>query len=60
MRWTAAPQAGFTTGTPSLPVNPDAHEVNADAEAADPDSVLSFYRRLIALWGRVPALICDA
>ena len=60
MQWTAGPQAGFTTGTPWLPVNPDAHEVNAAAEAADPNSVLSFYRRLIALRKRVPALVYGA
>ncbi len=57
MQWTAGPQAGFTTGTPWLPVNPDARDVNAAAEAIDPNSVLTFYRRLIALRKRVPALV---
>ncbi len=60
MQWTAGPQAGFTTGTPWLPVNPDAREVNAAAEDADPTSVLSFYRRLIALRKHVPSLVYGA
>ncbi len=60
MQWTAGPQAGFTTGTPWLPVNPDARDVNAADELVDPNSVLSFYRRLIALRKRVPALVYGA
>ena len=60
MQWTAGPQAGFTAGTPWLPVNPDARAVNAAAEEADPNSVLSFYRRLIALRKRLPALVYGA
>ncbi len=60
MQWTASPQAGFTTGTPWLPVNPDARDINAAVESADPSSVLSFYRRLLALRKRVPALVYGA
>ncbi len=60
MQWTAGPQAGFTTGTPWLPVNPDARDFNAATEEADPNPVLSFYSRLIALRKRVPALIYGA
>ena len=60
MQWSAGSQAGFTTGTPWLPVNPDARTINAMAEAADPDSVLCFYRRLIAMRKRVPALVYGA
>ena len=60
MQWTAGLQAGFTVGTPWLPVNPDAREINAAAEDADPNSVLSFYRRLIALRKRVPSLVYGA
>jgi oligo-1,6-glucosidase len=49
VQWDASPNAGFTTGTPWLPVNPDHVEWNAAAQRDDPDSVLAHYRRLIAL-----------
>ena len=41
--------AGFTTGTPWLPVNPDYRTRNVSVLAAEPRSILSLYRRLIAL-----------
>jgi oligo-1,6-glucosidase len=49
VQWDAGPNAGFTTGTPWLPVNPDHVEWNAEAQRGDQDSVLAHYRRLIAL-----------
>ncbi|MCV2490929.1 alpha-glucosidase [Geodermatophilus sp. YIM 151500] len=49
VQWDGSPSAGFTTGRPWLPVNPDAAEWNADAQRDDPGSVLAHYRRLIAL-----------
>jgi oligo-1,6-glucosidase len=49
MQWDGSPGAGFTTGTPWLPVNPNHVEINAEAERADPDSVFHHYRRLIEL-----------
>jgi oligo-1,6-glucosidase len=49
VQWDASPSAGFTTGTPWLPVNPDHVEWNAEAQRRHPDSVLAHYRRLIAL-----------
>jgi oligo-1,6-glucosidase len=49
VQWDASPNAGFTTGTPWLPVNPDHSEWNAEAQRTDPNSVLAHYRRLIAL-----------
>jgi oligo-1,6-glucosidase len=49
MQWDASPSAGFTTGTPWLPVNANHVEVNARAEEADPGSVFHHYRKLIAL-----------
>ncbi|MFJ4973540.1 alpha-glucosidase [Streptomyces sp. NPDC088755] len=57
MQWDATEHAGFTTGTPWLPVNPDHTTVNAEAQLADPDSVFHFYRRLIALRHTEPALV---
>jgi oligo-1,6-glucosidase len=56
VQWDASPSAGFTTGTPWLPVNPDAGEWNAEAQRKDPASVLAHYRRLIALRHEVPVV----
>ena len=49
MQWDAGPHAGFTTGAPWLPANPNHVEVNAAAERADPSSVFHHYRALVAL-----------
>ena len=49
VQWDASPNAGFTTGTPWLTVNPNHTEINAEAAVADPGSVFHHYRRLIAL-----------
>jgi oligo-1,6-glucosidase len=49
MQWDATEQAGFTTGVPWIPVNPNHAEINAAAAVADPDSVFHHYRRLIEL-----------
>jgi alpha-glucosidase len=56
MRWSAAPGAGFTSGTPWLPLGGDLASCNVAAEAEDPGSMLSLYRRLIALRKVEPAL----
>ena len=39
VQWSAGPQAGFTTGTPWLKVNPSYSEINVEQALADPDSV---------------------
>jgi len=49
MQWTAARNAGFTTGVPWLPVPPGAATTNVAAEDTNPDSLLNWYRKLIAL-----------
>lgn len=49
MHWTAGPQAGFTTGTPWLPLNPDYPEINAEDQLKDDRSVWHFYQEMIAL-----------
>lgn len=58
MHWEDAPHAGFTTGEPWLPVAVDAHTVAYQRD--DPRSMLSLYRRLIALRRRHPALALAA
>lgn len=49
MQWSAMANAGFTTGTPWLKVNPNYTSINAAAQLNDPDSVRTFYKKLIAL-----------
>lgn len=49
MQWSNAPQAGFTTGTPWLAVNPNYSQINVAEQEQRPDSLLNYYRRLTAL-----------
>ncbi len=57
MQWDAGEHAGFTTGTPWIPVNPNSVEINAAAQWADPGSVLHHYRALVALRHAEPAVV---
>ena len=54
MQWTAGENAGFTSGKPWLPVNPNHTEINAEAALAGPDSVYHYYKKLIALRKALP------
>jgi alpha-glucosidase len=49
MQWNATAQAGFTKGTPWLPVPPDAALINVEAERNDSNSLLRWYQNLIQL-----------
>lgn len=49
MQWSRSRNAGFTTGTPWLPVHTDYRECCVEAEACDEASVLSYYRRISRL-----------
>nr|GAT60433.1 glycoside hydrolase family 13 protein [Mycena chlorophos] len=49
MQWNASPHGGFTTGTPWMRVNDDFPTWNAEAQIADPDSVLSFWKSALRL-----------
>ncbi len=49
MQWSGKENAGFTAGTPWLKVNPNYTSINAADQLDDPDSVRSFYKKLIAL-----------
>lgn len=57
MQWDNTSQAGFTTGTPWMPVNPNYKEINAQAQLADPDSVFYYYQKLIALRKKYPVIV---
>jgi len=56
MQWSAAPNAGFTTGTPWLPVAADYRETNVETQRCDPGSMLALHRHLLALRRAEPAL----
>jgi alpha-glucosidase len=58
MPWDGAAGHGFTTGTPWLPFGDQGTDVAA--QLADPRSMLSLYRALIALRRRSPALLQGA
>ena len=49
MQWNREKNAGFSTGTPWLPVNDNYLQINAEDEVNDPDSVYNYYKKLIAL-----------
>ena len=57
MQWSAGKNAGFTTGEPWIMLNPNHTRINAEAEEQDPDSILNYYRALIALRNSTPALL---
>ncbi|MBF0808743.1 alpha-glucosidase [Rothia nasimurium] len=57
MQWTAGEQAGFTSGTPWLKLNPRYTEINAEAALADESSVFYHYRDLISLRHTHPIMV---
>jgi oligo-1,6-glucosidase len=57
MQWDAGPNAGFTTGAPWLPVNPNHSWLNAQAQIEAPDSVFAHYRALIRLRHELPIFV---
>ena len=57
MQWSDGPNAGFSKATPWLPVPPSAKTHNVATEKKDPNSVLSFYRQLLALRHQQAALL---
>nr|WP_315235217.1 alpha-glucosidase [uncultured Albidiferax sp.] len=57
MQWNANPHAGFTTGTPWQPVNPNYPQIHSQAALLDTNSVFHYYRQLIALRKAQPVLV---
>jgi oligo-1,6-glucosidase len=49
MQWDASANAGFTTGTPWLPVNNNHTEINVASQEQDPNSVLNHFRKMTQL-----------
>lgn len=54
MQWDASENAGFTTGTPWIKVNPNYTKINAAAEEQDENSVFHYYRKLVHLRKEIP------
>lgn len=57
MQWDDSEQAGFTTGTPWIPVNPNYTKVNAKEQMEREDSVFHYYKKLIALRKEYPIIV---
>jgi oligo-1,6-glucosidase len=49
MQWDSSANGGFTTGTPWLGVNGNHTRINVAAQKKDPDSIRSYYKKMIAL-----------
>ncbi|MCI5872419.1 MAG: alpha-glucosidase [Clostridiales bacterium] len=49
MHWSDAKNAGFSEGTPWISLNPNYAEINVAEQEKREDSVLSYYKKLIAL-----------
>jgi len=56
-QWDATSNAGFSNGTPWLPVDPSYKSHNAAAMRTDAGSILSLYRDLLSLRRKHPALV---
>ena len=57
MQWNDSANAGFSTVAPWLPVDPNYKTHNVESEGKDPDSILNFYRKVLALRHSDPALL---
>ncbi|WP_313119699.1 glycoside hydrolase family 13 protein [Proteiniclasticum ruminis] len=49
MQWSEEKNAGFTTGTPWMKVNPNCSYINVEKEMKRENSILSFYKKLIEI-----------
>ncbi|MEN9572138.1 MAG: hypothetical protein RL172_3369 [Bacteroidota bacterium] len=56
-QWDATANAGFTTGTPWIKVNPNYTSINAAAQTNDPNSCLNYFKKMVALRKSTPALV---
>jgi len=56
VQWSDEENAGFTTGTPWFYVNQNYKEINAAKQEADPNSLLNFYRKAVALRKSLPCV----
>lgn len=57
MQWDTSENAGFSTGTPWIKVNPNYREINAEQAVADPQSIFHYYQQLIQLRKANPVIV---
>lgn len=57
MQWDDSPNAGFTTGTPWIGVNPNYKEINVRQALADKNSIFYYYQKLIRLRKMYPIIV---
>ncbi|MCX7709670.1 MAG: alpha-glucosidase [Clostridia bacterium] len=57
MQWDCSRNAGFTSGTPWMDVNPNYTEINAKNEIHDPDSIFNYYKKLIGMRKALPVVV---
>ena len=57
MQWDTSINAGFTTSTPWLKVNPNYNEINVTAQENDPNSCLNYFRKMVQLRKNNPVLV---
>jgi oligo-1,6-glucosidase len=57
VQWDDSEQAGFTSGTPWIEVNPNYTEINVEQALADPNSVFYYYQKLIQLRKEHPIIV---
>jgi alpha-glucosidase len=49
MQWSSEVNAGFTSGTPWMKINPNFTEINVEDQRSNPDSILNHYKKMIEL-----------
>ncbi|MDO4379499.1 MAG: alpha-glucosidase [Clostridia bacterium] len=57
MQWNESENAGFTTGKPWIEVNPNYKTINVEDEEKKKNSVLNFFKKMIALRHEHPAFV---
>lgn len=56
MQWNGRPGAGFTAGDSWIGIPENHRYINVEAELADPDSILNYHKKLIALRRESPVI----
>lgn len=57
MQWNAGKNAGFTSGTPWIKINPNYHEINVEQSICDKNSIFNYYASMIRLRKQSPELV---
>jgi len=57
IQWDDSPNAGFTSGTPWLKINPNYQQINVQEALVDKDSIFHFYKKMLAFRKSNPTLI---